>query len=117
MSPDEVAALVERYLDRHARCDLEGVMALFASDTVLEDPVGSDPHRGHAAIRAFYREIHERGVHLDIERLGPVICRGGEAAAHVRARYAKPPDSPRVDVIYTLTVDEAGLLRSLRAYF
>ena len=115
--PETAEAVVERYLERHAACDLEGVMSLFAANAVLEDPVGSAPRRGVVAIRAFYAETHARNGRLEIERVGPALCGGSEVAAHIRARFAGPADAPWVDVIYTLTLDPAGAILTLRAYF
>ena len=86
MSESSLARVaVEAYLERHADCDLEGVVSLFASDAVVEDPVGSPAHAGPVAIREFFRATHERNGSLRVERVGPVVACGHEAAAHIRA--------------------------------
>ena len=113
-SPSE---LVDRYLAAHAATDLEGVLALFAEDATLEDPVGSPIHRGLAAIRAFYRDSHRTNGRLEIERTGAILVCGSELATHVRARFESPADSPTLAVIYTLRLDDSGRICELRAYF
>lgn len=110
--------LVERYLARHGATDLEAVVALFADDATLEDPVGAPAVRGREAIRAFYRSTHARNGRLGFERIGRLLVAGDELALHVRARLEREPDSPGVDVIYTFRLDPGDLrIRALRAYF
>ena len=110
-------AIVDRYLARHAATDLEGVLALFADDAIVEDPVGSPVRRGHPAIRDFYRETHARNGPLVFERIGPVLVGADEIALHVRARLARDVEAPGMDVIYLLGIEAARRIRSLRAFF
>ena len=108
---------IEAYLERHASCDLEGVVSLFASDALLEDPVGSPPKVGRVAIRDFFRATHERNGSLRIERVGPVVVCGREAAVHIRAAARSTDFELQLDVLYTFAVDAAGAITSLRAFF
>lgn len=107
----------ESYLERHAACDLEGVVSLFAADAVLEDPVGSPTHVGRAAIRDFFRAAHERNGILRVERVGRALVCGDEGAAHIRAAARSTDFDPELDVLYTFAVDSAGAISSLRAFF
>jgi steroid delta-isomerase len=116
-APSSPSELVDRYLALHAANDLEGVLALFADGARVEDPVGGPVFEGRDAIRGFYREAHRRNGRLAIELGGPVLVCGDEVATHVRARLASPGDSPTMDVIYTLRLDDSGRIVSLRAYF
>lgn len=110
--------LVERYLACHGATDLEAVVALFADDATLEDPVGTPVLRGREAIRAFYRATHARNGRLVFERVGPLLVAGDELALHVRARLERAPASPGMDVIYTLRLEpEDGRILALRAFF
>ncbi len=118
MSESQLArATIESYLERHALCDLEGVVALFADDGVLEDPVGSQPHVGRTAIREFFRAAHERNGELQVERVGPVVVCGHEAAVHIRAAARSTDFALRLDVLYSFAVDASGAITSLRAFF
>lgn len=109
--------VVAAYLERHAATDLEGVVALFAPDAWLEDPVGAPRVEGREAIRGFYRDTHARNGRLVFERQGPALVGGQELACHVRARRARDPAGQAMDVIYLIALDEAGRIRSLRAFF
>lgn len=111
------AQRLAEYLERHAANDLEGVMALFARDAQLEDPVGAAPLCGSEAIRAFFRATHARNGRLALERVGPMLEGGDEVAAHVRARLLRVAGTDAVDVIYTLRVDRDGHIALLRAHF
>jgi steroid delta-isomerase len=109
--------IVDRYLACHAATDLEGVLALFAEDATVEDPVGTPVLRGPSAIREFYRATHARNGRLVLERLGRVLVGGDEIALHVRARLARDAHGQGMDVIYVLRVAGDGRIRSLRAFF
>ena len=107
----------EAYLERHVARDLEGVVSLFATDAVVEDPVGSPAHVGRAAIREFIRSAHQRNGQLRVERIGPVVVCGREAAAHIRAAAETTSFQLALDVLYTIALDDAGEISSLRAFF
>ena len=53
-SNDEMKAAMRAYIERINAVDLEGVLALFALDATVEDPVGAGVHQGADALRAFY---------------------------------------------------------------
>ena len=112
-----VEEVFEAYLERHVARDLEGVVSLFAADAVVEDPVGSPAHVGRAAIREFIRSAHQRNGQLRVERIGPVVVCGREAAAHIRAAAEAMDFQREFDVMYTLAVDDAGAITALRAFF
>ena len=50
---EHMTDVVQRYVAALNAGDLEGIVALYADDATVEDPVGSEPQRGIAAIRAF----------------------------------------------------------------
>lgn len=51
----EIAAAMQAYVDAVTGDDVEAVLALYAEDAVVEDPVGSEPHVGHEGLREFYQ--------------------------------------------------------------
>ncbi|MEB5967246.1 MULTISPECIES: steroid Delta-isomerase [Comamonas] len=53
---EHMTAVVHRYVAALNAGDLDGIVALFADDATVEDPVGTEPRRGIAAIRAFYAD-------------------------------------------------------------
>ena len=84
-SNDEMKAAMRTYVERLNAGDLEGVLALYAADASVEDPVGTGERRGTAEIRAFYEIAIASGAQLTIvgAQSGsssdyaamPVVCR------------------------------------------
>ena len=110
---DKVRA-VEAYIAAFSRGDAEAVVALFAEDATVEDPIGSPAHKGRDAIRAFYVASMATGAKLTLE--GPVRTAADYAAFafSVSLNYG---GEKRVDVIDTFRFDEAGKVIEMRAYF
>ena len=113
-SHEEKVRTVESYIDAFAKGDPEAVVALFAEDATVEDPIGSPAHRGHDAIRAFYTASMATGAKLKLE--GPVRTAADYAAFafSVTLNYG---GEKRVDVIDTFRFDDAGKVTEMRAYF
>lgn len=111
---EEKVRVVESYIQAFAKCDPEAVVALFAEDATVEDPIGSPAHHGHDAIRAFYTASMATGAKLKLE--GPVRTAADYAAFafSVTLNYG---GEKRVDVIDTFRFDEAGKVVEMRAYF
>jgi hypothetical protein len=80
VSDDVILRTIERYQSTFSADDGEGWLALFTDDAVLEDPVGSPPHQGRAAIAGFWDAVHARTEHGTVRMTqGPAVC-GLEAA-------------------------------------
>ncbi len=104
--------------------DLERWLEGYAEDAVIEDPVGPsmfDPdgegHRGHAGMRAFWRLAIE-----PIDSFRFVIHdshANGNTCANVGTITTTFPDGGMVDtdLVMVYTVDEAGCVASMRAYW
>ncbi|NJO34653.1 MAG: SnoaL-like domain-containing protein [Rhodospirillales bacterium] len=75
LSDERVKLLLQRYVDHINAGDLDKLVALFAEDAVVEDPIGAEPKRGRAAIRDFYRAAFDMGVRIEVD--GPM--RGSQA--------------------------------------
>lgn len=80
----EMEAVVHRYVAALNAADLEAIVALYTEDAVVEDPVGSPPHRGRDAIRAFYAGSVAMGLQVSLE--GPVRATADMAAFAFRVR-------------------------------
>ncbi|WP_150294264.1 nuclear transport factor 2 family protein [Sphingobium estronivorans] len=112
--PAKMEATVHAYVAAFEAGSPDQVAALFAADATVEDPIGSPPHKGREAIRAFYAESMKTGAKLTLE--GPV---------RVTAEYAAFPfsvhlnyDGPkRIDVIDTFRFNEANEVIEMRAFF
>jgi steroid delta-isomerase len=111
-TPEIIEAAVQKYFSAFSNRDLEGVVGLFADDATVEDPVGSEPNKGLAAIRAFYARSIEMGATLQ-----------QQGATRITAEYAAfaflavVPGMGHVEVIDTFRFNEAGKVTEMRAYF
>lgn len=107
-----------------ARGDKEGWLDLFAPEAVIEDPVGPsflDPdgkgHRGRAAISAFWDSYvgSIRSFHFHVTG----SFANGPCCANVATILTELSDgsSMAIECVLIYTVDEAGLITSLRAHW
>ena len=62
--------IVETYMQAMSTKDYEQVLALYAEDATLEDPVGSDVLQGNAAISEFYNRLGD--TEITCSTTGPV---------------------------------------------
>jgi steroid delta-isomerase len=109
----DMVRAVETYVAAFDACDPEMVVGLFAENATVEDPVGTPPHVGHDAIRAFYTASMQGKPKLNLE--GPVRIAGDTAAFAFNVGFAKP--GMRVDVIDLFQFNEAGKVVSMKAFF
>ncbi len=105
-------AAMQAYIDAFNSGSAEAVAALYADDAVVEDPVGSPPRQGKAAILEFYRGTVATGAKLSLD--API--RGSHANSAAMAFSAKI-GPVTVRVIDVMTFDEAGKFTSMKAYF
>ena len=52
---NHIRQIYDRYSAMVTKGDVEGIVALYAEDATIEDPIGSDLHRGSEGVRAFYQ--------------------------------------------------------------
>ena len=114
-SPERMEAAVHAYVDAFDQSDPDAVAALFAEDGTVEDPVGTPPHVGRAAIRAFYAGSMATGAKLQLH--GPVRIAGPYAAFAFSVLLHLDGKDQRVDVIDTFRFDEDDKIVEMRAYF
>ena len=113
--PERMEAAVHAYVDAFARSDADAVALLFAEDATVEDPVGSPPHVGRDAIRAFYGASMGTGAKLELH--GPVRIAGPYAAFAFSVLLHFQGKDQRVDVIDTFRFDEDDKIVEMKAYF
>lgn len=109
----EVQQLMQRYVLLVDGGDVEGILAMYAEDATVEDPVGAAPLRGIEAIAAFYRQ-GLGAMQVSAVLTGPVraTC-DGQGAAPFRVVFGERA----LDVIDVMAFDERGLIRSMKAYW
>jgi steroid Delta-isomerase len=111
----QVRQAVLDYLDSYRRGDIEARLALFAADATFEDPVGGPLTCGRGALRQLWLGAAAFRIAMELELLA---VNGNEAAYVFTARVEQDGgDVARIRTIETLELDEAGLIRSMRAFF
>lgn len=114
-TPEQMQAAVHGYVDGFAKGDVEGIVALFAEDAEIEDPVGTPLKVGHEAIRAFYQYSVGTGAKLRLD--GPIRVGPDCAAFAFQVQLAMDGKALTVDVIDIFRFDDAGKVRRMEAYF
>jgi steroid Delta-isomerase len=115
LDADRMVAAVEAYIGSYNRADLDGVCAVFAEDAVVEDPVGTPPRVGQAALREFFAVGIDAGARLTLD--GPVRCADGHAAFAFHVDLHWDGRSTRIDVIDVFSFDAQGKVVNMKAYF
>ena len=114
-SAEAMIAAVHAYVDACACGDAGAAAALFADDASVEDPIGSSPHVGKEAIRAFYTSSMATGATLHLA--GPVRVAAAHAAFAMQVRLHWDGKDMAIDVIDTFAFDDAGKVTAMKAYF
>ena len=107
-------AALQAYVDRFNNGDVDGVGALYADDATLEDPVGTAPKAGKAAIIAFYRDAIATGAKLSLA--APIRGSHGDSAA-MAFNVAIASAGIRINVIDVMTFNDDGAITSMRAFW
>lgn len=115
-SESAMRAAMQEYIDAFNRADLDSLVALFADDATVVDPVGSPPREGRAAIEAFYREALQTGARLTLA--APIRASYDRAAAMAFDVELTLEDGPtRIRTIDVMTFDDDGRFASMHAYW
>lgn len=115
LSIGHLKAAVHEYVRALNASDVEAIVALYAEDAVVEDPVGSPPKRGRDAIRAFY--AGSVALKLQVVLEGEVRCVGNEAAFAFSVAFTHQGQRTTIRPIDTMRFDAAGRIVHMRAYF
>ena len=116
ISVDAMKAACAAYVDGIARRDLEGIVALFADDVVIHDPVGKPPVTDRTTVREFFHNVvtHVYDAKLD----GPVRGSEGDSAAFSFELYVEWPNGSKqiVRAVDVMTFNDAGKIVLMQAY-
>lgn len=109
-------AAMQAYIDRMNAADLEGIVALYAEDATIEDPVGGGKLiSGKAAIREFYTGSLQTKAQLKL--VSPIRTSHGDSAAmafEVSLDWGGPVTIRVIDV---MSFNAQGEFTSMRAYW
>ena len=110
---EQMAAAPAAYLKALDNQDLDAVMALYADDAVVEDPVGSEPHVGIEAVRAFYASVVE--FKLESKLTGQLRIAGDEVAFPFQVK--NDSFGLRMNIIDVFKFNDEGKVCSMRAFW
>lgn len=112
---EQMMATVEAYISSYNRADLDGICAIFAEDAIVEDPVGSPPHIGQAALREFFAVGIAARARLTLD--GPVRCTADHAAFPFHVHLNWDGRARSIDVIDVFQFDANAKVKKLQAFF
>jgi len=109
-------ATLQAYVDRINAGDAAGVIALFAPDAIIEDPIGSEPRSGEA-IATWFADTVAYGT-----RITPVAPHRGSHADEALLVFDvefTPPGGERLRIrsADACRFDALGRITSLRAFW
>jgi steroid delta-isomerase len=116
MSQQTYSQAVEQYIDSINSGDLDSIVALYAEDASIEDPVGSEILQGKEAIQAFYSQnVLQAKPYLELS--GPVRVAGKEAAFPFQLTVKMADRTTHIAIIDVFRFNDAGKVASMRAFW
>ncbi|MBO0852760.1 MAG: nuclear transport factor 2 family protein [Nocardia sp.] len=114
MAAEQPRAVVEQYVSLMATGTPAQILALYADDAVVEDPIGSDPRHGHAAIGELYEALApmRRKTELHTARVA-----GNHAAISFTLVAEAGGHRMTISAIDTMEFDDNGKIARMRAYW
>jgi steroid delta-isomerase len=111
---NHIRQVYESYPELVSKADIGAIVELYAEDGKIEDPIGSELHIGHDAIRKFYQDAIGA---VTMKQTGPVRIAGNEAATPVVVLIGSGEKRMALDIISAMVFDEAGKIASMRAWW
>ncbi len=108
-------AAVHAYVRALNAGDVDAIIALYANDALVEDPVGSAPRRGLAEIRAFYAGSLRLKLQVALE--GQIRAVANEAAFAFSVSFEMNGQRTTIRPIDMFRFDQAGRIVQMRAFF
>ncbi|MFM0040596.1 nuclear transport factor 2 family protein [Paraburkholderia sediminicola] len=110
------ARLVD-YIEAFNAADAARVVALFADNASVEDPVGTPLKEGKSEIETFYTYATSLGARLEL-MAPPRGSHGNSASISFRVHIAAQDGRPtHIDVTDVMDFDAAGKILRMRAYW
>lgn len=113
--PAAMTAAVHAYVAALNAGNLEAIVALYADDASVEDPVGSPPKLGLTEIRAFYARSTANALEVALD--GEVRVAGNECAFAFSVSFVHEGRRTTIRPIDTFRFDDAGRIVQMRAFF
>jgi steroid delta-isomerase len=116
-SAQQIQVTMARYVELVDAGNIDAIVALYAEDATVEDPVGQAPLQGIEAIARFYRE-GLGAMKVSATQTGPVratLNGCGAMPFRVDMEWGGHPCS--LHVIDVMEFDADGKIRSMKAYW
>ncbi|OBG78845.1 steroid delta-isomerase [Mycobacterium sp. E2462] len=113
-SQEAIAQTVHRYLDLVATGTADEIVALYAADATVEDPIGSDLRRGPESIREFYAGFQDMKKETELAEIRAV---GSEVAFFWHLTLDAGGTRTRISPISIMAFDEDAKITSMRAFW
>lgn len=108
--------VLENYISTFNSGDLAGLVALYADNATVEDPVGADVHSGRDAIEKFYAYALSTGAKLSLDT--PIrASRVNFAAMAFTVSVNYMGQDSRLRVIDVMEFDDQAKIVSMRAFW
>ena len=118
VSSQVVKDVLGKYVELVGKKDVEAILALYAEDAVVEDPVGGDAQVGFDAIVAFYRHGLGGAENVSSELIAPVRTTGvGEGAMAFTVTMTMDGQAMKLHAIDVMKLNDAGKIVSMKAYW
>lgn len=111
MENAHMIATVHKYVEAFEKQDIDIIRDIYADDAVVEDPVGTDPHRGMDAICEFYEKGLSAGAKLELT--GNCRCAGYSVAFPFRVVLGEM----KIEIIDVFTFNDDGKVVDMKAYW
>jgi len=117
LTSDQIEAVIEEVFAGLAEFDVQRVVNNFASDAVVEDPVGTPPIQGTQAIAAYLQTFPSLFSQIKLYSLDVKVC-GQEAAVSWRLRFkTKTGNVFFLEGIGIFKFNQQGKIQSEREFF
>jgi len=111
MEHADMLKVVEGYVSAYNNRDFDGILAMFAAEATMEDPVGTPPACGQEAIRALYKTGFDMGITLELDG------RIRTAAANVAFPLCATSESGKLYIIDLFEFNDEGKIARMRAFW
>jgi steroid delta-isomerase len=110
------ATTIETFLASYKVKDVATRIALFADDIRFDDPVGTPPILGKAAMHKYFLDTVAGGWDIDLVPQ-QIIVNGHEAASITQVSAGVGGNPPMIStIVQTFVFDEAGKIKTLRVF-
>ncbi len=117
VAPELVRQTVAAYFAALRAMDADAFTAMFATDGVTHDPVGTPPHAGHAAIRQFVTGIFGLFDTVGLTEDHVFVAGNGAAVKWTGRGRGKNGAEVTFEGVDVMEVNGEGKIRVLHAYW